>query len=759
MMFDLHALGWHAFQQLCLTITRETFGQTVESFLDSSDAGRDGAFAGVWQPRHGEALKGRFVIQCKFTSKRDKNLTQSDLSDELPKIRSLVHSGRCDSYILMTNAGISGSSAQRLERAITLAGAKQVALFGSTWICQQLLENKRLRMLVPRVYGLGDLGQILDERAYRQAKALLASLREDLSKVVLTGAYRRSADALDKHGFVLLIGEPAAGKTTIASMLSMAALDQWGASVLKLDDPKTVVDRWNPDEPSQFFWIDDAFGVTQYESYLVHGWNHVLPQVRTMLRKGAKIVMTSRDYIYKRARRDLKEGAFPLFQESHVVIDVRDLTLDERQQILYNHIKLGRQERPFRTAIKPHLEYIAGHLRFVPETARRLADPRFTGGLQINRYRLDNFVDRQQQLLREVITGLDEHSKAALALVYMRNDALESPVALQESEREAVERLGSSLGACITALESLNGSIVQFIRTEAAAFWRFKHPTIGDAFAALLLENPEFLGIYVQGSPIDKLVGQITCGDVGLENAVALPAAYFSLVLKRLNDFSSDQRFKFPLFSHWSARAEVNRFLAFRCSKDFLTRYIREHAEVINEVSTPGLYLSAVSEVDLAVRLHEFGLLPEDSRQRFVATVTSYAIEGEDLYALGNLSIQRVFTGAELNELGSRVRTELLPKLAEVRRTWQHNRGPDLDPDEHMQPFLDSLSTLKGKFADEPEIIRIIDRQAELAQEWISEQRADDSEEKDTSGRSFGDVDVSDHPPTQNRGIFDDVDE
>jgi len=242
-----------------------------------------------------------------------------------------------------------------VDRLFTGTGVKQLVLFGSTWICDQIKENKRLRMLVPRLYGLGDLSQILDERAYAQAKALLTSLSDDLSKVVLTGAYRKAAEALDQHGFVLLIGEPAAGKTTIASMLSMSALDQWGASTLKLDDAEKVVERWNPDEPSQFFWIDDAFGVTQYESFLVNGWNHALPMINTMLRKGAKIVMTSRDYIYKRARNDLKEGAFPLLRESQVVIDVHDLTSEEKQQILYNHIKLGKQAKRFRTAIKPHL--------------------------------------------------------------------------------------------------------------------------------------------------------------------------------------------------------------------------------------------------------------------------------------------------------------------------------------------------------------------------------------------------------------------
>ena len=99
-MYNLHNLGWHSFQQLCLTIARETFGQTVESFLDSSDAGKDGAFSGTWTPSQGEALSGRFVIQCKFTSRRDKNLTVSDLTDEVGKATRLVKEGQCDCYLL-----------------------------------------------------------------------------------------------------------------------------------------------------------------------------------------------------------------------------------------------------------------------------------------------------------------------------------------------------------------------------------------------------------------------------------------------------------------------------------------------------------------------------------------------------------------------------------------------------------------------------------------------------------------------------------
>ena len=76
-------------------------------------------------------------------------------------------------------------------------------------------------------YGLRDLSQILDSRAYSQAQKLLATLHDDLAKVVLTRSYERAARALRRHGFVLLLGEPASGKTTVAATLAMAAIDRW----------------------------------------------------------------------------------------------------------------------------------------------------------------------------------------------------------------------------------------------------------------------------------------------------------------------------------------------------------------------------------------------------------------------------------------------------------------------------------------------------------------------------------------------------
>lgn len=753
-MFGLHNLGWSSFQQLCLTITREILGQTVESFLDSSDGGRDGAFSGTWKAVGQEDFCGRFVIQCKFTSKVNHILKKSDLSDEVDKARRLAAQGFCNSYVLMTNAGVSGKAAENIRSAFEGAGVERFAIYGSTWINQQILENKRLRMLVPRVYGLGDLGQILDERAYVQARTILESMREDLAKVVVTDAYRRAVDAINKHGFVLLIGEPAAGKTTIASLLAMAALDQWNASTLKLDDPGKVVEHWNPEEPSQFFWLDDAFGVTQYEDFLVRRWNHILPQVRPMLRKGAKIVMTSRDYIYNRARRNLKESAFPLLKESQVVIDVHDLSADEKRQILYNHLKLGRQSRSFLADVKPYLESVASHSRFIPETARRLADPLFTKDLFIDQYYISQFVEKREQLLQDILQNFDVDSKAALALIYMHGGHLESPVNLQSSETHALERLGSDVGRCIAALEALKGSLVLLSHANGDAVWQFKHPTIGDAYAIFLAQSPEHLGIYIQGSAPERLVDQVTCGDVGLEKAVVVPKSLFPQMLNKLKEMSQSKAYKSAWLSAFGAKRDLQGFLSHRCSKEFLSLYLQQNPDLLDQVSEPGLYLYVAPEVRLARRLHEFGLLPEENRKKFVETVSGYVLEGQDASALDNDGIRNLFTADEFEDLVRKIRTELLPRLDVVRREWESNHSTDESAEEHMQQLLEFFGTLKGQLTDDERAIELIDRQERHTKEWIEENTP---EEVTRSPRSLERIETQIEGRNE-RSVFDDID-
>ena len=270
----------------------------------------------------------------------------------------------------------------------------------------------------------------------------------------------------------------------------------------------------------------------------------------------------------------------------------------------------------------------------------------------------------------------------------------------------------------------------------------------------MLVQSPELLDIFIRGSEPKKLIEQVTCGDVGIEKAVIIPKALFPLMLTRLREFSKSKAYKTTVLSVWGAKFELQRFLARRCSKEFLLLYLEENPDLVDRVSEPGLFLYAVSEVDLAVRLHELGLLPEDKRRKFVATVSEYAVRGDDLYGLDGIDIRSVFEDHEFEELLQNVRTQLLPRLSDVRIDWQLNRESSEPPDEHMQQLLESFEILKKHFGEDAGAVAIVERETRLANEWIAENTA---EEPDRIPRALGKIETPDKPPST-RSIFDDID-
>ncbi|WP_460096218.1 nSTAND3 domain-containing NTPase [Pseudomonas sp. S3_C01] len=746
--YDLHLLGWHSFQQLCMAVASTVLGQTVETFLEGNDGGRDGGFKGTWSPQPNELYEGTFVFQCKFTSRRDHNLTLSDVAGEREKVRRLAARGQCDVYVLMTNGDWTGESHLKIKQAFEDAGAKHVLLMGSTWICEKIQLNSNLRMNVPRLYGLGDLSQILDERRYKQTKALLTELPE-LSKLVVTGTYRKALQALQQHGFVLLVGEPAAGKTTIASLMAMCAMDKWGSRVLKLEKPQQIRDHWNTDEASQFIWIDDAFGAMQYEADLVMEWNRILPALSTMIRAGHRVVLTSRDYIYNSARRDLKRTAFPLIEESQVVIDVKDLTPREKSEILYNHVKLGNQPRRVRTALKEFLPAVAAHSRFAPETARRLGSIEFTRALKIDQRSIDEFVAKQERWLVETMQGMDDESQAALALLYMKHGAIESPVNLSKDEVKTIERLGGNQAGCIRALDSLRGSFVQVADTAEGRYWRYKHPTIGDAFALILAQSPDHLQIFVDGTPIERLMELVTCGDAGIQNATILPSSMFAVIATRCYQYVTCgpdvERMR---------RSRVYSFLLRRTDHVFLAMYSKTDGELASSLVRDFARNLFTMSSDLALRLLRKGLLPESARDAISTKIYDCVFDEDDLGYIYDQDMHEFFSDQEREDFYNNVQKHVLSDLDRIRQSQQETYNYEGDPDYHLSDFIDQLKGICTAFPDWPGVEDVVDTQRRRVDDWVDEV----SQERGTQP-AVGRNDLI-RPSAQEggRNIFDDVD-
>jgi hypothetical protein len=275
--FQLYSLGWKAFQDLCLTVLSDQLGQAVQRYSPLKDGGRDGAFVGEWNPTDALRLTGETVVQCKFTNRHDATLTPSAFREELTKAKNLWQRWRRENYVVLTNYRVTAEFEEAARLRFAEFGCSNFHVFGYEWLVGAIQQSPRLRTLVPRLYGLGDLSQILDERWYTQTRKLLEAERENLRKFVPTRSYRQAVEALNEHGFVLLLGEPAVGKTAIAATLTLASGDAWKCRPMKIEYAPELREHWNTSDPKQLFWIDDTFGAMQYDSRRAHEWNSIFP--------------------------------------------------------------------------------------------------------------------------------------------------------------------------------------------------------------------------------------------------------------------------------------------------------------------------------------------------------------------------------------------------------------------------------------------------------------------------------------------------
>lgn len=741
--YELHTLGWKAFQDLCATILSNLMGQTLQTFADSNDCGRDGAFHGTWTESDSNDMTGSFTVQCKFTNAPNKNLTPSLISDELAKAKNLAKNGFADNYIIMTNMGVSGRTHTVLENAFKrVNGIKAFHIFDYGWINRTIRENPKLRMMVPRVYGLGDLSQILDERAYDQAREILASIADDLDKFVITTSYIQSVQSINNHKFVILLGQPGSGKSIIASALALAAIDKWNCPTMKIDSPEDFTKHWNPNAPNQFFWVDDVFGATQYQKSKALGWTAVFPRLKSAIKKGARVIFTSRDYIFKAARSEIKSSGFPLIENSQVVINVEEITEQEKAQIIYNHIKLGDQPKPFRGKIKRFLPNAAKSPDFFPEIARRFGSPIFTKGMETTEEGVLDFVKRPKEYLQEIITELDSGSKAALSLVFMRNGALESPVDCTEHEKNSIERLGSGISQMSTALDYLRGSLLNFVKGQSH-HWRFKHPTIMDAVADHIAKNPELIAIYLAGVSAERLISEITCGNIGLENVlVIVPESRYDVVLEKIKTFKQN-------YSLWV-------FLAYRCDEMFLMKYLDQTPSIFEDILNSISCVRRTSEILLLCRFHEYGLLPESLRQHFVSKTLALVLNYPNADFLEDHRIRKIFKDEEIKSAVMDFITTVLPKIEKTIEEWVANFDNAEDPESYFNPLIQTLKTYQNEIVDDPDAVWDIDNAIDMINEEIKSlsEKYDEDPDEEEMGTPTPTFEFE-----EDRSIFDDVDE
>jgi hypothetical protein len=749
----LHTIGWRAFQDLCSQVGEVVLDRPVEIFREANDGGQDAVFLIPSEP----TTPPIGTVQCKHTSDAGKSLKVSDLTAELENVEELVKAGQADTYIFMTNMSVDAPVAVAVRAKLRALGVRKPHIFGRQFIVRVIKSSARLRALVPQVYGLGDLTAIVDERLSQQSRALLASWIPKLRTYVPTKAHRDAVNAISKHGVVLLLGNPSSGKSAIGAIVATIASENADNTVLALTSPRDFEAGWNPNDPGRFFWIDDAFGSNVLRDDYVQDWASAFSKLRAAVSHGNRFLLTSRKHIYEAARRRLGQRNLPQFADESAVVDVGELTIDEKTQILYNHVNFGTQSQSWRSSVKPHLKAVAAVPGFLPGIAERMGDPNFTKSLAPRESALVQFMNEPREHLVDTVNALDDHLQAALILVYVHQAGFD-PNDYDPSAAQAVAELtGFTLTRIQDCFAELKGSFLK----PSGSKWTFAHPTISDALTEILRQKPHMMAALIRGATIDTILSSFTCeGSSLIRDALVIPTGLDDALVERLCRTPNELHPNWMLFLFLSYRASDAVFVkAIRASPELLRR-LCWHTEPVGNDPRVATY----------ARGHRLGLLPDDLRSEAADELEFAALKNFDASFFSEQDKLALITPLRLVGLGVGLRTAVLPSLEERIDEITADADLDQEPDSHFEKLLGVLDHVEAIGVDDDAAALIDDAREQVRRSVraiVNRKRERDEEAEDTTDwthivtQKKDDSSTSTPPPlpaATKRSVFDDVD-
>ena len=742
--FSLHTLGWKAFQDVCAQICSESFKRTVSTYREAQDGGQDAVFLLEKDQDFRDA-----TVQCKFTGMAQRRLKASDINPELETVRALVQNGLAHTYFFITNMGIDAPVAAEIKSLLRQHGVHEPHVLGKEWLTKEIRANARLRALVPRVYGLGDLSTIIDERCIAQTRALLGHLLPSLRVYVPTDAHKSAVRTLGEHRLVLLLGAPAAGKSMLAAILATMASDADHVECVKCDGPLEMRGHWNPYETRRLFWVDDAFGPNQMREDYVDAWTEFVPKMKAALDQGNYFILTSRTHIWNEAKIRLGTRNHPLLANNKATVNVGDLLPGEREQILYNHIKAGSQPNEWKSKIKSHLADISHDMKLLPEIARRLGDPAYTTGIKKLPDDLIRFIAEPQEFLKDTINELDMPQMAAMTAVFLARSRLPVQGGIDEVQR-ASEKFGASEASVLLALEQLKDSFVTRKEEDSELYWSFLHPTFADAISSILGTRADLVGLYLRGAKAAAVLTEVVYEGVQpIRDAIFIRQEHFEVLADRLLEIPDEARENENLFSFLNRRVPIS----------FLKRLLELDPELIKRSNPTTRWHRASWQADyrMYARAHSIGLLPADIRLRSCIELEAHA-ENLDISFLPSEETLALFRPHELVNLALKIGAIAQDRLSDEIRRIEDDIDLETDIEDQFETVASFLKDAHFLGLDNLEYEALLEKITDELKQAIAACELRSEEVENTS--VFFDMPTANPSSVKSlRSLFSDIDE
>ena len=189
----LHLLSDKQLEELSIELLSEQLGAGIQGFATGKDGGRDARFNGKANcfPSSTSPWNGKVIIQVKHTELLNKSFSESDfsgekkssiLSEEIPKLKTLIADGELDFYVLIANRRLNAISEQAIRKRI----AKETGLSEDNIRLIGVSELERMSKRYPDAVARAQLNPVestffVNPEDLAEIIAKLAKYQDDIS--------------------------------------------------------------------------------------------------------------------------------------------------------------------------------------------------------------------------------------------------------------------------------------------------------------------------------------------------------------------------------------------------------------------------------------------------------------------------------------------------------------------------------------------------------------------------------------------------
>ena len=328
--YDFKQLSPHEFELLSRDLIQANRKIVLESFKTGRDQGIDFRYA------RGE---NNTIVQCKHYAETGYKGLLRGLKKEAVKAKCL--NPTC--YMLTTSVALSPRQKATIQ-----------ALFGSILASHDILgvgDLNNLLALHPDVerdhYKLWIasrrvLDLVINNASVRHSEFQAEKIHREIRRYVASEAYPKALKMLGDESIVVITGAPGVGKTTMADMLLYSFASNGYEPVLMLTDFERMMDRITPGK-KQIFYYDDFLGTTylgdRIADFTKNEDKSILDFI-DMIKSypNAKLIMTTREHILVQAIESSEKFKRSQSFDDRCVLELKDYSLGQRAEILYNHI-------------------------------------------------------------------------------------------------------------------------------------------------------------------------------------------------------------------------------------------------------------------------------------------------------------------------------------------------------------------------------------------------------------------------------------